>query len=109
MTEIYLYCSITYTNNCNNSYSLKSSFEKMACIQEDFLISMIDPTFSKCTSLHLAKSSGKGFFLILYTTLGFLTGAWLVLPLETATFPPKSGPSHKHPLRPKRSRAEGML
>lgn len=62
MTEIYLYCSITYTNNCNNSYSLKSSFEKMPCIQKDFLLSMIDPTFSKCTSLHLAKSSAKGFF-----------------------------------------------
>lgn len=49
---------------------------------------MIDPTFSKCTSMHLAKSSGRGLVFILYTTPGALTGAWLVLPLEIAMFPP---------------------
>lgn len=27
MTEIYLYCSITYADDCNNSCSLQSSFE----------------------------------------------------------------------------------
>lgn len=64
LTEIYLYCSITYSNNCNNSRSLKSSFEKNALHtgRFSFVIHTMDSTLSKHTSLLLARSSDRGYF-----------------------------------------------
>lgn len=53
-----------------------------------YVICLIDPTNSKCTSLHLVKSSERTFFVhLLYQTGG--SAAWFLLLSEAITFPPR--------------------